>query len=91
MRSDTASFERRNGKNPAKVIGAWLGIIAAVVALLAGFSKSYYTTPLKLEEHDKKLEKIERNAEATTIELRNQRDILLEIRGDIKVLNRNNP
>lgn len=91
MSMDTATFERRNGKNPAKVIGAWLGIIAAVVALLAGFSKSYYTTPLKLEDHDKKLEKIERNAEATTVELRNQRDILLEIRGDIKVLNRNNP
>ena len=90
MSENTEQFERRK-RNPVKTIGAWLGLIALIVTLLAGFSKSYYTTPMKLDEHDRKLEKIERNAEATAIELRNQRDLLLEIRGDIKVLNRNNP
>lgn len=74
-----------------KTVLQWFGIAGAIVTLGAGFTKSYFTTPLKLEEHDREIIKLQKITEATTAELRLQRDILYEIRGDIKVLNRNNP
>lgn len=87
MSNDTTQFERRS-KNPVKTLSTWLGIGAVVVGMGAGFAKSYYVTPLKLEDHDKRLERLERGAEAMSAKLQEQRELLLEIRGDIKVLNR---
>lgn len=79
------SFERRS---PVKTISAWLGIAAGSVMLLAGFTKSYYQTPMKLEQHDAQIRDLQASATATARELREQRDLLLEIRGDLKALNR---
>lgn len=86
MSENTQQFERR--QRPLKTISAYLGIAAVAVSLVAGFSKSYYVTPMKLEEHDKHLRRLDDINNTTTREMREQRDILLEIRGDIKVLNR---
>lgn len=87
MAKDTELWDRKQ-RNPIKVISAWLGLIALVVTLGAGFSKSYYVTPLQIEQHDKRIDKLEAADVAFATRLQEQRELLLEIRGDIKVLNR---
>lgn len=74
-----------------KAIGAWIGIVIGAVTLCAGFAKAYYETPLKLGEHDKQIKALQDVDNTTARELREQRDLLLEIRGDIKHLNRRDP
>lgn len=88
MSQDTTFTEFKRKGNPMKAIGVWIGLVVGVVGLASGFSKLYFETPLVLKEHDKKIEKLEAIDAATSTELRSQRDLLLEIRGDIKVLNR---
>ena len=80
--------EFRKEKTLWSAASKFLGVLALIAAMTAGFAKSYYETPLKLQEHDKKIERLERNAEAMGIKLQEQRELLLEIRGDLKVLNR---
>lgn len=74
--------------SPLKTIGTALGIVMAVVALVAGVSKAYFQTPMKLEQHDHQLEALQQTDAQTARELREQRDILLEIRSDLKYLKR---
>lgn len=45
-------------------------------------------TPVMVKEHEKQIGELKASANAMVIEQRSQRDILLEIRGDIKVLNK---
>lgn len=87
MSEDTRQFERRSNK-PLKTVGAWLAVAVTVATLSGGMVKAYIATSIMLEDHQKKIERLEHNAEAMAAKLQEQRDLLLEIRGDIKVLNR---
>ena len=78
-------------KSNLRTVLQWLGIAGAVVTIGAGFTKSYFTTPMILDEHGREIAAMKRSSEVTTIEIRYLRDLILEIRGDIKVLNKNNP
>ena len=81
---------RNKERNPVKTISAWIGVLAIAGGAVMAFAKSYYVTPVIVEQHGAAIQKLEKRADDTATELRNQRDILLEIRGDIKVLNRQN-
>lgn len=84
MSDDTEHRERRT--SPLKTFGTWVAIGVSVVGLTAGFSKSYFVTPVVLDDHGKKIEKLERTTESLTAKMQEQRELLLEIRGDIKVM-----
>lgn len=84
--SNETTFTKRS--NPVKTVSAWLGIAAIVLGLTAGLSKAYYETPLKLQGHDKQLEELKATDAGLSREMREQRDLLMEIRSDIKYLRR---
>ena len=100
--SDTTEFRRKS--NPLKTLASWCGIVVAVVALTGGAAKSFITTPLVLERQADDLKLLrERHAEDfkvltasdvdTAKEVRALRDLILEVRGDVKAIrnqNRNN-
>jgi len=73
---------------PLKTAATAIGIVVAGVGLVAGISKAYFQTPMKLEQHDHQLEALQQTDAQTARELREQRDILLEIRADLKYLKR---
>jgi predicted cobalt transporter CbtA len=64
-------------------------IIAAVVVvggLVASVAKAYYETPMVLRDHDKKIEKLEATDSAHAKDMNEMRQLLWEIRGDVKYL-----
>lgn len=86
MSEETQSY--RKEKSLGKAVGQWVGTIAAIVVLTAGFAKAYFVTPVVLDTHEKKIEKLESADKEFAGKLQEQRELLIEIRGDIKALNR---
>lgn len=84
--SNETQFTKRD--KPLKTALNWLGLIVAVVTLGGGMVKAYIATPIRLEDHDKKFQKLESVDAEVSRELREQRDLLTEIRTDIKYLRR---
>lgn len=84
--SEHTEFRKRTGVG--KTLSLWLGIIIAAGGIGVSLARSYFITPLKLDEHDRKIERLERNAEELRSKLQEQREFLIEIRGDLKALNR---
>lgn len=78
--------ELRERRSAVKSVSTWIAILVGVVGLTAGFAKSYFVTPIVLDDHGKKIEKLERTTESLTAKMQEQRELLLEIRGDIKVI-----
>lgn len=79
-------------RNPVKTLTAALSLLVLIATLGAGMTKAYYVTPMKLDDHEMKIRRLEERDAEFSKELRDQRDILLEIRGDIKVIrSRNTP
>lgn len=73
---------------PLKLIAAFGAIAAMVVGLASGLAKTYYVTPLKLEQHDAQIRALQDTDVNIMREAREQREILLEIRADVKKNNR---
>lgn len=85
MANETQFWKR---SSPVKTVATWVGLIVGLVALLGSVAKSYYETPMKLNEHQKQIDKLELNVSATNTELRQQRELLIEIRTDLKYIRR---
>lgn len=83
-------FQQRKAGGWLKVISLSLSIAITVGAIVATYAKSYYETPIQLREHDKRIEKLEAADAARVKELNEIRQLLWEIRGDVKYLRREN-
>lgn len=67
-----------------------LGAVVVAVSAVVSAAKTLVLIPEQINQHSKSLERLERVDSETAAELRRQWDLLLEIRGDVKNLNRNN-
>jgi len=63
-----------------------LGVVA--VSAVVSAAKTLVLIPEQINQHTKAIEKLERVDSETALELRSQRDLLMEIKGDVKNLNR---
>lgn len=80
-------------KSPAKVIGTYLTILVAILtvgASVMGFAKSYYETPLRIGDHEKRIDKLEHQTEAQSVKMQEMRELLIEIRNDVKMVKHTN-
>lgn len=76
--------EAKGPRIAIKTIGAWVGMGVGIIALFSGFTKSFYETPMKLQQHEQEIHALQETDNATTKDLREMRDLLLEMRADLK-------
>lgn len=84
--SENTSFKERQPKwyRTLMMIGAVVVAVSAVVSA----AKTLVLIPEQINQHTKAIEKLERVDSETALELRSQRDLLMEIKGDVKNLSR---
>jgi len=84
--SENTSFKERQPKwyRTLMMVGAGVVAVSAVVSA----AKTLVLIPEQINQHTKAIEKLERVDSETALELRSQRDLLMEIKSDVKNLNR---
>jgi len=84
--SENTSFKERQPKwyRTLMMVGAGVVAVSAVVSA----AKTLVLIPEQINQHCKAIEKLERVDSETALELRSQRDLLMEIKSDVKNLNR---
>lgn len=87
MSGENTSFKQRQPKWYRTLMMAGAAVVA--VSAVVSAAKTLVLIPEQINQHSKAIEKLERVDSETAKELRKQWDLLLEIRGDVKNLNRN--
>lgn len=88
MSEENTTFKQRQPKWYRTLMMAGAAVVA--VSAVVSAAKTLVLIPEQINQHSKALEKLERVDSETALELRKQWDLLLEIRGDVKNLNRMN-
>lgn len=88
MSEENTTFKQRQPKWYRTLVMVGGGIVAVSTVVTA--AKTLVLIPEQINQHSKAIEKLEKVDSETASELRKQWDLLLEIRGDVKNLNRNN-